>query len=69
MAEAVVDFERIVAPNRPHTYDGGFEQWPPANILYYRWDQDFGGWVVVSDPLEEYETGWVALPENNVLRF
>ena len=40
-----------------------------APSLYYRHDQEMGGWAVVSEPLDGDEDGWCALPAGKLAVF
>ena len=40
-----------------------------APTLYYRWSESRQGWAVVSEPLEEGEGGWCAVPSGSYCCF
>ncbi len=40
-----------------------------APSLYYRWSDSRQGWAVVSEPLENGETDWIALPPGKIAEF
>ena len=40
-----------------------------APSLYYRWNEDWQGWAVVSEPLEADQTGWIEVPPGTFCEF
>ena len=40
-----------------------------APTLYYRWNDDWHGWTVVSEPLEPDQQGWIEVPSGTFCTF